>query len=118
MQVHQSVKPAMWGFVAGGIAMAIVGFKGFDWRTAASAERQAQQQASEAVAAALVPFCVAKAEHDPDASKLVKFRAETSSWSGSQIVRDAGWATTLGMSSPDGALASACAEKLRVAKAS
>lgn len=117
MQVHQSVKPAAWGFVVGAIAMAIVGFQGLGWTTAGSAERQARDQAGAAVAAALVPFCIAKAEQDPDPSKLVKFRAETSSWSSSQIVRDAGWATTPGMTSPDGALASACSEKLHLAKA-
>jgi hypothetical protein len=116
MQIHASVKPAFWGGVVGAIAMAIVGFQGLGWTTAGSAERQAQQQVNVAVAAALVPLCVAKAEQDPDGAKLAKFRAETSSWSGSQIVKDAGWATTVGMTSPDSALANACSEKLRAQK--
>jgi hypothetical protein len=118
MQIPASVKPAAWGAVGGAVAMAIIGFQGLGWTTGGNAERQAQQQSNAAVAAALVPFCVAKAEQDPDGSKLVKFRAETSSWSGSQIVKDAGWATPLGTSSPDSALASACSDKLRSTKPS
>lgn len=118
MQIHANVKPGLWGVAAGAVAMAIVGFQGLGWTTAGSADKLGQQRANAAVADALVPFCVAKAEQDPDASKLVKFRAETSSWSGNQIVRDAGWATPLGTTSPDSALASACSDKLRASKTS
>jgi hypothetical protein len=118
MQINANVKPALWGVVAGAIAMAVVGFQGFGWTTASSADRLGQQRASAAVAEALVPFCVAKAEQDPDKSKLIKFRAETSAWSGNEIVRDAGWATPLGTTSPDSALANACSDKLRASKAS
>jgi hypothetical protein len=117
MNVHANVKPGVWGAIGGAVAMAIVGFWGLGWTTAGNADRVAQQRAEASVAAALVPFCVAKAEQDPDLSKLVKFRAESSSWSGNQIVKEAGWATTLGMTSPDSALASACSDKLRATKA-
>ena len=118
MKMSENVKPALWGAVGGAVAMSVIGFWGLGWTTGGNAERVAQGRADTAVAAALVPFCVAKAEQDPDATKLVKFRAETSSWSGDKIVRDAGWATTLGMTSPDSTLASACSEKLRAIKAS
>jgi hypothetical protein len=112
MQIHRSVKPGIWGAVGGAVAMAIVGFWGLGWTTARSADRLAQTRTTAAVANALVPFCVVRAQQDPDQAKLSKFRAETSSWSRTQIVRDAGWATMGAMTSPDSALAAACSEKL------
>jgi hypothetical protein len=112
MQIHPSVKPGFWSAVGGAVAMAIVGFWGLGWTTAGSADRLGQTRATAAVADALMPFCVARAQQDPDQAKLSKFRAETSSWSRTQIVRDAGWATMDGMTSPDSALATVCSEKL------
>ena len=38
MQVPASVKPAAWGAVGGAIVMMIVGFWGFNWSTAGTAE--------------------------------------------------------------------------------
>ena len=118
MQVPAYTKPAAWGAVAGAVAMMIAGFSGFGWTTAGTTERIARERADSAVVAALVPFCVAKAQQDGDAAKLMKFRSEESSYSRSQLVRDSGWATVLGMSSPDYALASACADKLQGVKTS
>jgi hypothetical protein len=112
MRIHQNVKPALWGGVAGAVAMTIVGFWGLGWTTAGTADRAGQARAEAAVATALVPFCVAKAQQDPDAAKLAKFRAETSSWSRTQLVREAGWATMAGASAPESGLASACSDKL------
>lgn len=117
MQAPAYVKPGIWGGVVGAIAMMIVGFWGFGWTTAGTAERASKERADTAVVAALVPFCVAKAQQEGEGLKLVKLRAEQSSYSRSQLVRDSGWATVLGMASPDGALASACADKLYENKA-
>lgn len=117
MKISEQIKPGLWGAVGGAVAMAVIGFQGLGWTTTGSADKLAQTRATAAVADALTPFCVAKAELDPDKSKLVKLRAETSSWSGTQMVRDAGWATLSAATSPDSALANACAEKLRTVKA-
>jgi hypothetical protein len=118
MQVPASVKPAAWGAVGGAIVMMIVGFWGFNWSTAGTAEKMSQQRADAAVVAALVPFCLAKAEQDTDRTKLVKARAESSSYSRRQLVVDAGWATLNGAKSADSALASACSDKLEGLKSS
>lgn len=118
MQFNENIKPAIWGAVGGAVGIAIIGFTGLGWTTAGSAEKLAQARASVAVSDALVPFCVAKAEQDADKTKLVKFRAETSSWSATQIVRDAGWATLASATNPDSTLATACADKLRTTKVS
>jgi hypothetical protein len=112
------MKPALWGAVVGAIGMAIVGFSQLGWKTAGSADRFAQDRADTAVVAALVPFCVLKAQQDPDKAVLTKLRAEDSSYSRGDMVTKAGWATVGGDTSPDSALADACSEKLHAMKSS
>jgi hypothetical protein len=112
MQVPVWTKPALWGAVVGAVGIAIVGFSQLGWKTAGSAERFAQERADTAVVAALVPFCVVKAQQDPDKAVLVKLRAEDSSYTRDDMVTKAGWATLGGDTSPDSALANACSEKL------
>src|SRR6266702_708348 len=91
MEIPSQVKPGLWGAAAGAIAMAMVGFSYLGWTTASSAEKLAQETASTAVVAAMVPFCVVKAQADPNAATLTKFQAEQSSYSRSDIVTKAGW---------------------------
>jgi len=118
MQLPPAIKPGLWGAAAGAIAMAVVGFSYLGWTTTSTAEKLAQDTANTAVVAALVPFCVVKAEADPNLTTLTKFQAEQSSYSRSDIVMKAGWATLDGTATGNDALARACAEKLHVAKAS
>ena len=118
MHVPVWTKPALWGAVVGAIGMAIVGFSQLGWKTAGSAERVAQDRADTAVVAALVPFCVIKAQQDPDKAMLAKLRAEDSSYSRDELVTKAGWAAVGGDASPDGALVNACSDKLHGMKAS
>ena len=113
MKVPAWVKPGVWGVIVGAIAIMIAGFWGLGWVTGGSANRMANDRAEAAVVDVLIPFCVAKAEHDPDQTRLTKFKAEESSYSRTQMVSDAGWATMLGTPSPNQALASACSDKLK-----
>jgi hypothetical protein len=71
-----------------------------------------------AVVAALVPFCVAKAQEDTEQAALAKFRAEQSSFSRYDLVIKAGWATFAVANAPDSGLARACAVKLYAMKTS
>jgi hypothetical protein len=113
MEIPSSLKPGLWGAAGGALAMTIVGFWGLGWTTASTADRMGRDRADTAVVSALVPFCVAKAQQDADAGKLVKLAAEPSSYSRSQIVKDAGWATLPGMTAADSSLATACSGKLQ-----
>jgi hypothetical protein len=113
MNVPVWVKPGVWGGVVGAIAMMIVGFWAMGWTTGGTADRMARDRADSAVVAALLPFCVANAERDPDLAKLAKLKTEQSSYSRGQIVSDSGWATLPGMTTPDHGLASACSDKLQ-----
>jgi hypothetical protein len=112
MNIPAWTKPGIWGAVIGAAAFTIFGFSYMGWSTAGTSERMAAERADAAVITALVPFCVAKAERDADPAAMVKFKAETSSYSRSDIVRTAGWATMPGMNAPDSALARACSDRL------
>ena len=118
MRIPVWFKPGVWGVGVGAVAMAIVGFTQLGWTTSGNAELLAQERASTAVVAALVPFCIAKAQQDPDKVIYAKLQAETSSYSRSDMVMKAGWATVGNEKSPDNALAHACSEQLTSAKAS
>jgi hypothetical protein len=118
MELPVWTKPALWGAAAGAVAIAVVGFSQFGWKTAGSADRLAQDRADTAVVTALVPFCVIKAQQDPDKAVLVRLFAEDSSYARDEMVRKAGWATIGGGTSPDSALADACSEKLHSMKSS
>jgi hypothetical protein len=111
MQVPPWLKPGIWGAVIGAVAMVTVGFAQFGWKTGSAAESLAQERADVAVASALVPFCIAKAQQASASDSLAKFQT-ASSWSRTEIVRTAGWATLDGMASPDSALARACSDRL------
>jgi len=112
MKIPVWVKPGVWGAFVGAVAIAAIGFSQLGWTTSGKADLMAQERASAAVVSALVPFCVAKAEQDPDKAIYAKLRAETSSYSRSDMVRRAGWATVGDERSSDSALARACSEKL------
>ena len=112
MKLPDWTKPGIWGAVIGGIVTMIVGFSYIGWTTAGTTERIASERASAAVVSAMVPYCMAKAAQDADPAKLAKFKTETSSYSRSDIVRSAGWATLGTNTAPDYALAQACSEKM------
>jgi len=117
MEIPAGLKPGLWGAVAGAIGMAIVGFSQLGWVTTATSEKQAQETAGTAVVAALLPYCVIKAQADPNPATLAKFQAEQSSYSRADIVMKAGWASQDGKTTGNDALARACADKLHVVKA-
>ena len=118
MKIPVWLKPGLWGAALGAIAMAIVGFSQLGWKTSGSAEALAKETADTAVVAVLVPFCVAKAQQDTQQAALAKFQAEQSTYSRSDLVQQAGWATFGAAKSPDSALAYACSAKLYAMKTS
>jgi len=118
MKIPVWLKPALWGAASGAVIMAIVGFSQLGWKTAGNADQLAQERADTAVVAALVPFCVAKAQEGTEQVALAKFRSEQSSYSRSDLVTKAGWATFGVGKSPDSALARACSATLYGMKSS
>ena len=67
----------------------IIGFVWGGWVTGGTSEKAAGTAAQTAVVQAFVPFCVAKAEQQPD--QLIALKKESSSYSRSEMVFKAGW---------------------------
>ena len=112
MKVPQWCKPACWGIVVGAVGIMILGFAWGGWVLGSTAERMASERAGEAVTAILVPSCVERFMGQADAAaKLAAFQS-TASWQQSQLIEKGGWATATGSTSPNSAVAKACAQEL------
>jgi hypothetical protein len=124
--MSESVKPAAWGFVAGAVALAIVGFSAGWVVWNGTAEKMANARAEKAVLAAMTPICVAqfkrdsKAEMSPAADKnamnsrsaLLAALLKEDSWKRGAFVIKHGWARMPGSDRADSDVASACASEL------
>ena len=88
MNMKESVKPAIWGMVGGGIATMVIGFSWGGWITTGTAGQMETASAKAAVIQAFTPLCVARAE--PQLEKLAALK-ELSSWKHDDFVAEAGW---------------------------
>jgi alpha/beta superfamily hydrolase len=117
MRIPQWVKPAVWGVVVGALGIMIIGFSWGGWVLGSTAERMAREQADSAVVAVLTPLCVASFMGQAEAAvKLAEFQ-KTASWQQTQAIEKGGWATTPGSTTPNSAVARACAAQLLKTKA-
>jgi hypothetical protein len=117
MQVQAPwLKPAVWGAIIGGVVTMIVGFSWMGWVLGGTADRLALERANAAVVAALTPTCVAKFMQQPNAAVKLKELRMVDSWKQREFVEAGGWATASGDTSPNSAVANACAEQLAKAK--
>ena len=112
MKFHPGLKPALWGAVAGAIAISVIGFSSMGWMLGSKAERMAADRAASAVVDVLTPICVEKfQEQENSAAKLIEFK-KAASWDQRALVETGGWAATPGTDRTHSAVVSACAEKL------
>jgi len=112
MNKYPSVKPAVWGAVAGAVAMSVIGFSQFGWMLGSTAERMAVDRAENAVVSVLAPICVEKFQLQTDsAAKLIEFK-KAASWDQRSLIEKGGWAAPPGSEKMNSAVANACAEKL------
>lgn len=88
MNIEESVKPAFWGLVCGGIATMVIGFSWGGWITTGTAGQMEKASATAAVIQEFTPLCVAKAE--PQLEKLAALK-DLSSWKHDDFVTEAGW---------------------------
>jgi hypothetical protein len=106
------IKPALWGGVAGAAAVGFLGFTMGGWVTPGVAREQAEITANNAVALALTPYCVSEATNNPNAASVLTELNSASSYQRRGIVSDAGWATPMGETEPNSALAQRCQQAL------
>ena len=117
MKFPSETKPALFGAVAGAIALAIYGFTWGGWVGAGTAEATAKQRAETAVVAALLPVCVAKFNSAADVAVHAAALKKASSWEQGPYVEKGGWANMPGGTTANSDLARACAEALTKAAA-
>jgi len=112
MKGHPSLKPALWGAVAGAVAISVIGFSSMGWTLGSTAERMAADRAESAVVSVLAPICVEKFQQQANsAAKLIEFK-KAASWDQRALIEKGGWATTPGTEKMNSAVASACVDKL------
>ncbi|TMJ81879.1 MAG: hypothetical protein E6G79_14550 [Alphaproteobacteria bacterium] len=112
MKAHPSLKPALWGAVAGAVAISVIGFSSMGWTLGSTAERMAADRAESAVVSVLAPICVEKFQQQANsAAKLIEFK-KAASWDQRALIEKGGWATTPGTEKMNSAVASACVDKL------
>lgn len=112
MQIHQGVKPALWGAVAGAAAISVIGFSYMGWTLSSTAERLAVARAESAVVSVLAPICVDRFQQQTNsAAKLIEFK-KAASWDRRSLIEKGGWAMSPGSDKTDSAVVSACAETL------
>ena len=112
MKAHPSLKPAVWGAVAGAVAMSVIGFSQSGWMLGSTAERMAADRAESAVVSVLAPICVEKFQQQANSTaKLIEFK-KAASWDQRALIEKGGWATTPGTEKMNSAAATACADKL------
>ena len=112
MKFHPTLKPALWGAVAGAVAISVIGFSSMGWILGSTADRMAADRAESAVVSVLAPICVEKFQQQANsAAKLIEFK-KAASWDQRALIEKGGWATTPGTEKMNSAVASACVDKL------
>jgi hypothetical protein len=108
------LKPGLIGAVAGGLVVALAGFAGAGWTTAAAAGRTGQAMADRQLVAAFVPVCLERADADPERpAKLASIREPATAARQRDALMAAGWATIEGNEAASRTLATACVAALQ-----
>jgi hypothetical protein len=96
MKAHPSLKPALWGAVAGAVAISVIGFSTMGWTLGSTAERMAADRTESAIVSVLAPICVEKFQQQANsAAKLIEFK-KAASWDQRALIEKGGWATPSG----------------------
>jgi hypothetical protein len=112
MKSHPALKPALWGAVAGAVAISVIGFSAMGWTLGSTAERMAADRTESAIVRVLAPICVEKFQQQANsAAKLIEFK-KAASWDQRAVIEKGGWATPPGTETMNSAVANACAEKI------
>ena len=97
----------------GVVATIFIGFSWGGWVTGGTARKIAQQEAKDAVVAALAPICVNNFRNSSNAAeRLEELNRFTLVWDRGAYVEKGGWATMPGATLPDTEVARTCANML------
>jgi hypothetical protein len=107
-------KSTVFWIVIGAIILTMyLGFSQAGWVTGGNALRMVEDASEDAVIARLAPICVTQFDQEFESDqRLTEFKELTSSGRRTTFVKDQGWATMPGESTPDNKVASECAQQL------
>ena len=108
----ESLRRLIQGAIAGGLATAFIGFNWGGWMLESTAKQSAVKDTSAALVAVLAPMCADKFRNASDSALNMAEFKKVNSWMQDSYIQKGGWATFPGMSSPDLAIAQACAQLL------
>lgn len=108
MTTPEWAKPAVFGALAGAVAVSILGFTWGGWTTAGSADEMAQSFAADEVTLAMVPVCLKLSQVDTERAAKLATLQEASSFQRRNAMMETGWATLPGTDTPSRDLADAC----------
>jgi hypothetical protein len=108
----ESLRRLIQGAIVGGLATAFIGFNWGGWMLESTAKQSAVKDTSAALVAVLAPMCADKFRTASDSTLNMAEFKKVNSWMQDSYIQKGGWATFPGMSSPDLAIAQACAKLL------
>lgn len=113
MKIPAMTEPFLWGFGAGALALAVIGFNWGGWVTNATAMENSAARVEQAKVEMATTICVARFQKAPDAKASLAALMAKDRWDQSEYVSEGGWATMPGSSAePDFDVAEACAKTL------
>ncbi|MBW1731738.1 MAG: hypothetical protein JRH08_12615 [Deltaproteobacteria bacterium] len=112
MNWKEKLKLCLWGAAGGAVLLAIIGFTVGGWVKGSTAQRMAEETATEAVVARLAPICVLQFMQDPNRQERLKELKQLESWKTGDYVKTHGWAIMPGEKEADYNVANECARRL------
>jgi hypothetical protein len=113
----ESLTRLLQGAAVGAVATMIIGFNWGGWTLGSTVEKVAKERADSAAVVALAPICVDRFRQAANATEnLSELNKISYAWDRGAFVEKGGWATMPGATSPDSAVARACAEMIGTLK--
>ena len=104
------IKYGVWGLIVGAVIAMIIGFAWGGWTTSGTTKTMT----AEAVLASQAAICVAQFMKQPNHKEKLKELGELDYWTRDEFIEKGGWDKMPGQEKADSAVASACAEGLKL----
>jgi hypothetical protein len=100
------------GACVGAVATMIIGFNWGGWVLARAAENDTTLRVNAALVQAYGPVCIERFKHQPNVEAKWAELTKIDTWRRDAYIKESGFATPPGSTSPNSAVADACAEAL------
>jgi hypothetical protein len=108
----ESLKRLALGALAGVLATVVIGFNWGGWILGSTAEDNATRRVNIALVQVYAPVCVERFEHQANIEAKWAELTKVDSWRRDDYIKESGFATPPGSTSPNVRIADACADAL------